>query len=78
LPHSFLLFPNYFTIPLRAECGLKMVLYKFIKNTIPQILKLEFNGFREELLEYFSFLQMSLILRLYNNVFKIPKKYKKN
>ena len=57
---------------------LKMVLYKFIKNTIPQILKLEFNGFREELLEYFSFLQMSLILRLYNNVFKIPKKYKKN
>jgi GT2 family glycosyltransferase len=57
---------------------LKMVLYKFIKNTIPQILKLEFNGFREELLEYFSFLQMSLILSLYNNVFKIPKKHKKN
>jgi GT2 family glycosyltransferase len=52
---------------------LRMILYKVIKITIPQILKLRFHGIHEEMLEYLSFLQMSVILSHFNLVLRARK-----
>ena len=41
---------------------LKMVLYDILKNTIPEILKLNFRGIHANFLEYIVFLQLALIL----------------
>ena len=47
---------------------LRMALYGILKNTIPEILKLNLFGIHEAFLEHFSFLQMAIVLLKYKRL----------